>query len=59
MTKQLIRVGTAIMTTLLAMALLWQLRIVMVYVLISLSLAAALRPAVKFLFRQSGLKRVA
>lgn len=59
MTRQLIRVGTAIMTTLLALAVLWQLRIVLVYVLISLTLAATLRPAAKYLVRQSGLARPA
>jgi predicted PurR-regulated permease PerM len=45
MTKQLVRFGTAIMATLLALAVLWQLRMVVVYVVISLTLAAALRPA--------------
>ncbi len=44
MTKQLVTVGTAVMTTLLALVVLWQFRIVVVYVLISLTLAAALRP---------------
>jgi len=44
MTKQLVRFGTAVMTTLLA---LWQFRIVVVYLLVSLALAAALRPLVK------------
>ncbi|HJW90226.1 MAG TPA: AI-2E family transporter [Anaerolineales bacterium] len=44
MTKQLVGFGTAVMTTLLALVVLWQFRIVVVYVLISLALAAALRP---------------
>jgi predicted PurR-regulated permease PerM len=44
MTKQLVMFGTAIMTTLLVVVVLWQFRIVIVYVLISLMLAAALRP---------------
>jgi predicted PurR-regulated permease PerM len=44
MTKQLVGFGTAVMTTLLALVVLWQFRIVVVYVLISLMLAAALRP---------------
>ena len=44
MTKQIIRIGAAVMTTLLALVVLWQFRIVVVYVLISLALAAALRP---------------
>ena len=47
MTKQLVGFGTAVMTTLLALVVLWQFRIVVVYVLISLMLAAALRPLVK------------
>jgi len=44
MTKRLIRIGLAVMTTLLALLVLWQFRIVVIYVLISLTLAAALRP---------------
>ena len=44
MTKQIIRIGAAVMTTLLALVVLWQFRIAVVYVLISLALAAALRP---------------
>ena len=44
MTKKLVVFGTAVMTTLLALVVLWQFRTVVVYVLISLTLAAALRP---------------
>jgi putative permease len=44
MTKQIIRIGAAVMTTFLALVLLWQFRMVIGYVLISLLLAAALRP---------------
>jgi predicted PurR-regulated permease PerM len=44
MTKQLIVIGTAVMTTLLALVVLWQFRIVVIYVLISLALAATVRP---------------
>jgi putative permease len=47
LTKQLALFGAAVMTTLLALVVLWQFRIVVVYVLISLMLAAALRPLVK------------
>jgi len=47
MTKQLVVFGTAVMTTLLVLVLLWQFNIVVVYVLISLALAAAVRPLVK------------
>ena len=43
MTKQLVRFSTAVMTTLLALVVLWQFRIVVGYILISLMLAAALR----------------
>ncbi len=44
MTKQLIGIGTAVMTTLLALVALWQFRVVVIYVLISVTLAATLRP---------------
>jgi len=44
MTKQLARVGIAVMTTLLALVVLWQFRIIIIYVIISLILAATLRP---------------
>jgi putative permease len=47
MTKQLVWFGTAVMTTLLALVVLWQFRIVVIYVLVSLALAAAVRPLVK------------
>jgi predicted PurR-regulated permease PerM len=44
MTKQLVGFGAAAMTTLLALVVLWQFRIVVAFVLISLTLAAAMRP---------------
>jgi predicted PurR-regulated permease PerM len=47
MTKQLVVFGTAVMTTLLALVVLWQFRIVVVYVLVSLALAATVRPLIK------------
>ncbi|MHB8776317.1 MAG: AI-2E family transporter [Anaerolineales bacterium] len=47
MSKRLVIFGTAALTTLLALLVLWQFRIVIVYVLISLALAAAVRPLVK------------
>lgn len=59
MTKQLVRFGTAVMTTLLALVVLWQFRIVVVYVLISLMLAAALRPLVYRLAGRGFVARVA
>jgi predicted PurR-regulated permease PerM len=59
MTKQIIRFGAAIMTTLLALVVLWQFRIVVVYMLISLMLAAALRPLVNRLAGRGFVVRVA
>jgi putative permease len=44
MTKKLVVLGMAVMTTLLALVILWQFRIIVIYVLISLTIAAALRP---------------
>ncbi len=44
MTKRLVLSTLAVMTTLTALVLLWQLRIAVIYVLISLTLAAVLRP---------------
>jgi len=46
MTKQIVVFGAAVMTTLLALVVLWQFHIVIVYVLISLALAATVRPFV-------------
>ena len=59
MTKQLVRFGMAVMTTLLALVVLWQFRIVVIYVLISLTLAAALRPLASRLVGRSFVVRVA
>lgn len=59
MTKQLAGYGIAIMTTLLALVVLWQFRMVLIYVLISLTLAAVLRPMVKRLVGQSLVGRIA
>src|SRR5215213_8966508 len=47
MTKRLVMIGAAVMTTLLALAMIWQFRIVVIYVLISLALAATVRPLVR------------
>ena len=44
MTKQLVLIGTAVMTTLLALLALWQFRVVVLCVLVSLVLAATVRP---------------
>ena len=59
MTKQLVRFGAAVMTTVLALVVLWQFRMVVVYVLISLTLAAALRPLVSRLVGRRLVVRVA
>ena len=59
MTKQVVGFGAAVMTTLLALVVLWQFRIVVVYVLISLTLAAAARPLVQRLVGRGLVVRVA
>ena len=59
MTKRLLVFGTAVMTTLLAIVVLWQFRIVVVYVLVSLALAATVRPLMKDLSRRSFVMRLA
>lgn len=59
MTRQVIKFGAAVMTTLLVLAVFWQFRIVVIYVLISLALAAALRPLVNRLAERKILVRAA
>jgi putative permease len=59
MTKQLVGFGMAVMTTLLALVVLWQFRNVVVYVLISLTLAAALRPLISRLAGRGFIVRAA
>jgi predicted PurR-regulated permease PerM len=59
MTKQLVVFATAVMTTLLALVVLWQFRIVVVYVLISLALAATVRPLIKDWSRRGFVTRLA
>jgi putative permease len=59
MTRQIFRIGAAVMTTLLALVVLWQFRQALVYVLISLALAAALRPLFTRLAGHSFLFRTA
>jgi putative permease len=58
MTKQLVIIGTAVMTTLLALVVLWQFRIVVIYVLISLALAATVRPIAMSGSRRSFVTRL-
>ena len=59
MTKQVVRIGAAVMTTLLALVVAWQFRVVIVYVLISLMLAAALRPLAQRLVGRGLVVRIA
>lgn len=58
MLKQLVGFGVAVMGTLLALVLLWQFRIVVVYMLISLTVAAALRPLANRLVGQGFVRRI-
>ena len=58
MTKQLVVIGTAVMTTLLALMVLWQFRIVVIYVLISLGLAATVRPIARSDSRHNFMTRL-
>jgi putative permease len=58
MTKRLVVIGTAVMTTLLAVVVLWQFRNVVIYVLISLALAATFRPLVRSGSRRSFITRL-
>ncbi|MFZ1041875.1 MAG: AI-2E family transporter [Anaerolineales bacterium] len=59
MTKQLVRFAAAVMITLLALIVLWQFHVAVIYVLISLTLAAALRPLANRLMGQGIFMRVA
>jgi putative permease len=58
MIKKIVWVGIAVMTTLLALAALWQFRSVAVIVMASLALAAAVRPFAKHYGRQSIVLRL-
>ena len=58
MTKQLVIFGVAIMTTLLALVAVWQFRMVIIYVFISLALAAAVRPFVSHWVRRGFWARI-
>ena len=59
MNKKLVKYGTAVMTALLGLMILWQFRNVVLYVLISLMLAAAMRPLVTRLSGKKVLIRLA
>ena len=58
MTRHLVRIGAAVMTTLLVLGVLWLLRSVIVYVLISLILAGAVTPLFKDFGQRSRLARI-
>jgi len=54
MSKNLVRISVAVLTTILVLLVLWQFRTAVVYVLLSLMLAASIRP----LFSRLGGKRL-
>ena len=58
MTKKLFKIAFAVMTTLLIVILLWEFRIAVAYLLISVTIAAALRPLVKRLDGKSLLIKI-
>ena len=58
MTKQVAVIGAAVMTTLLALMALWQFHIVVVYVLVSLALAATVRPLAQYWSGHGFVKRM-
>ncbi|MRS03951.1 AI-2E family transporter [bacterium] len=58
MTKKILMFGLAIMITLLALLILWQFRQVLVYVLISITIAATIRPLLSHLRRKKVLARI-
>ncbi len=58
MTRQLLIIGLAVMVTALGLLLAWQFRQVLVYVLFSLALAAAVRPLVSRLSGRSRMRRL-
>lgn len=61
MTKRILVIAVGVMTTVLALAVLWQFRIVVIYVLISLLVAATFRPAARhrsLRFRQTRVRLI-
>ncbi|MDW7755441.1 MAG: AI-2E family transporter [Brevefilum sp.] len=58
MIKNLVRIGVAVLTTLLALMVLWHFRIVVTYVLISLMFAASTKPLFTRLVGKSLLSRI-
>ena len=59
MIKKLVMFSTAILTTLLVLVVLWQFHLVLIYVLVSLALAAAIRPLIKRLDGRKVIVRLA
>jgi predicted PurR-regulated permease PerM len=59
MSKNLVRIGVAVLTTLPAILVLWQFRTIVAYVLVSLMLAATMRPMFRRLTGYSLIKRLA
>jgi|WetSurMetagenome_2_1015567.scaffolds.fasta_scaffold07131_8 putative permease len=59
MTKQIIRIGLAVLTSLLALVVLWQFRVIIAYILISVVLASALRPLLNRLAGKKFIVRIA
>jgi hypothetical protein len=59
MTKQVAVFGAAVMTTLLALVVFWQFRIVIVYIMASLALAATVRPLIVDWKKHGWVMRVA
>ena len=59
MTRKLVWIAVAVMTTLGALVILWQFRTPVVYLLVSLALAATVRPVVKRWARQGFVVRLA
>lgn len=58
MIKHLARIGVGVLTTLLALLMLWQFRIILTYVLISLLLAASIKPLFTQLFGKSLISKI-
>jgi predicted PurR-regulated permease PerM len=59
MSKNLVRIGVAVLTTLLAILVLWQFRTIVAYVLVSVMLAATMRPLFSRLAGRSLFQRLA
>jgi predicted PurR-regulated permease PerM len=59
MSKNLVRIGVAVLTTLLAILVLWQFRTIVAYVLVSVMLAATMRPLFSRLAGRSLIQRLA